>query len=105
MSLSDKERLEMLDKVRSGEVLSDCMCHPGINTTGTYFDYCGRQLQPHNMVEKCLPEGIYRCVNGRKAGIQQYDCNKWGKKCVDNFKLSPGESCEKCRQHLYKTCA
>ncbi|OXA49365.1 hypothetical protein Fcan01_15647 [Folsomia candida] len=93
--------LEFMDQVLTHESVGECMCPAHANYTGTWFEYCGRELTPPT---KCTAETIYRCVNNRKVAIQTRNhCAKTGKRCVPKTQLEGGP-CPMCKPHILKTC-
>lgn len=93
--------LEFMDQVAMDESVGECMCPAHANYTGTWLEYCGRELSPPS---KCTPETIYRCVNKRTIAIESSNpCAQWGQRCVPQTHLDGG-ACPMCKPHTIKTC-
>lgn len=88
---------------RNGEVETGCMCPSEVDTKGIYQYFCGNELKPYNSTGKCVPQGIFRCINGRKVAIQEVDCGKSAKTCVPS-PLNDGQYCEDCILYHHKQC-
>lgn len=88
------------DNVAKGESEPGCLCPADVNTTGTYIHFCGRDLTP----DKCPPESILRCVNGRTKAIKFWDCTPEGTKCGLKTKMKDGSHCRSCEAHRTKIC-
>ncbi|XP_035707276.1 uncharacterized protein LOC110848543 [Folsomia candida] len=101
---SEKDRraiVSQFDQIRIYESETDCLCPAGLNTKGTYFFFCGRDLTP---ADKCAPEGVMRCVNGRTKAILIKDCTTLGAKCRQQTILKSGKHCPHCEAHGTKDC-
>lgn len=98
---TDGTSLEFMDQVLMDESVGECMCPLHLNSTGTFFEFCGHELaQPKN----CSRDSVYRCVNQRKLAIETTKrCEKWGKKCQTQTSLFGGP-CPKCIPHKLKEC-
>lgn len=70
-----REYLDPFSKLRPGmpDKLTGCMCPASLNTTGSFYMFCGPDLNPREG-GICLKEGMYRCIDGQKEAILTADC-------------------------------
>lgn len=75
LKLLPQKYLDPYSKLRPGkpDSYTSCMCPSSLNTTGSFYMFCGPELNPKEG-GFCRKEGAYRCINGQKEAILTADC-------------------------------
>ncbi|OXA61486.1 hypothetical protein Fcan01_00306 [Folsomia candida] len=70
------------------------MCPKTLNTTGSYYMFCGPDLRP-KQGGTCWNDAAYRCVNGQLGAIMELDCEEFSTRARQKYHC--GEA--KCIAH------
>ncbi|XP_035700754.1 uncharacterized protein LOC118433179 [Folsomia candida] len=103
-----RQYLDPYSKLRSRtpDKYTGCMCPTRLNTTGSFYMFCGPELNPKEG-GVCLKEGIYRCIDGQKEAIMTVDCEKLtagATICYSTKYCPPAIQLNDCTENNVKAC-